>query len=55
MVGIPRFGPTFTNKQPCVPDFTLLTTNSIGIYTIVFGKFSFLDFITKYAFKTVLN
>ena len=49
--GYPRFGPTFTNKKSCVPDFTLLTTNSDWYLYDSIWQISFLDFITKYAFQ----
>ena len=49
--GYPRFTPHLKCKQACVPDFTLITTNSNWYLYDKTWQRSFLAFITDYAFK----
>lgn len=48
--GYPRFRSTSTINSSCVPDFTLLTTNSDWYLYDRLWQISFLEFITDYAF-----
>ena len=49
--GYPRYNPSLRRIQSCVPDFTLLTTNSNWYLYDKTWQRSFLAFITNYAFN----
>lgn len=51
--GYPRFNSNIRRKQTCVPNFTLLTTNSNWYLYDKAWQRSFLVFITNYAFENL--
>jgi len=51
--GYPRFSSKISRKQTCVPDFTLLTTNSNWYLYDKAWQRSLLAFITTYAFENL--